>query len=91
MYEPLSEWTDREQARTRSGYVIILIPEHPRSFGPGWVYEHRLVMEHFYGRLLDTHETVHHISQQKDDNRLVNLFVCTEFEHRKAHDRCHVV
>lgn len=75
----------------RRGYVIVHVPEHPRAFGRGWVYEHRLAVESKCGRLLACEEQVHHLNHVKHDNNLDNLFVCTEEEHRKAHDLCYAV
>jgi hypothetical protein len=83
MYFPLARWVGRKSKRL-SGYVLVFVPEHPKNFG-GWYYEHRLVYERDIKRVLETWETVHHINQIKTDNRLCNLFVCTEAEHRKAH------
>lgn len=48
------------------------------------MYEHILVAEAHYG-LLDRWETVHHINEIKNDNRLLNLFVCTRDWHDRAH------
>jgi hypothetical protein len=67
------------------GYVRVFVPEHPKAFCNGWVYEHRLVAERMLGRLLGCGEQVHHISEQKNDNRERNLFVCWADEHQKAH------
>jgi hypothetical protein len=76
-------------AREARGYVRVFVPEHPKNFCNGWVYEHRLMAERALGRLLHCGETVHHINEQKHDNRLINLFVCWADEHTKAHDLAH--
>ena len=83
MYKPSALWGKR-QRRYYDGYVIINIPEHPKSFN-GWYYEHRLVLEYDLDRILEDWETVHHINENKEDNRLVNLFLCTRAQHNKAH------
>jgi hypothetical protein len=83
MYKPVSLWGKR-QKRFYEGYVVINIPEHPKSFN-GWYYEHRLVVESGLDRILDDWETVHHINENKQDNRLINLFLCTRAQHNKAH------
>lgn len=64
------------------GYVMIYEPNHPnKSFG-GFVYEHRHVVEQAFGRYLASDEQVHHINGVKDDNRIDNLQVLSEREHR---------
>ena len=83
MYTPIQRW-EKRKTRMLDGYVLIWVPEHPKSFR-GWYYEHRLVYEKHIGAILDSSETVHHINLDKQDNRMLNLFVCTEAEHRKAH------
>lgn len=65
------------------GYVLIRKPSHPLSDCNGWVREHRLVMEEHLGRLLQRHENIHHINGNKADNRLDNLVVCSNSEHRR--------
>jgi hypothetical protein len=84
MYTPIKSWTKRDSKVAHNGYVLIKVPEHPKSF-MGWYYEHRLVIEKQINRIIDDWETVHHINKDKIDNRLVNLFLCSRIEHNKAH------
>ena len=84
MYTPINFWTKRDRKVSREGYVLVKVPEHPKSF-MGWYYEHRLVIEKEIGRIVGEWETVHHINKNKQDNRLINLFLCSRLEHNKAH------
>lgn len=84
MYVPAKSWAKKNKMVGREGYILINIPEHPKSFN-GWYYEHRLMMEKQYNRILEEWESVHHINEIKTDNRLVNLFLCSIEEHKKAH------
>lgn len=84
MYSPINAWTKRDRKVNNAGYVLIKVPEHPKSFF-GWYYEHRLVIEKQLNRIIDDWETIHHINGDKKDNRLINLFLCSRAEHNKAH------
>ncbi len=70
------------------GYVRVLKQDHPKNIR-GYAYEHRLVMEEYVKRYLQPWETVHHINEIKDDNRLDNLFLCTHIEHSALHKEGH--
>lgn len=61
-----------------NGYVRVHTPKHPRANSDGYVLEHRLVMEHLLGRLLDPWESVHHINGVRSDNRPENLELWTK-------------
>ena len=82
-YSPIQTWTKRETSLYYNGYILIKVPEHPKSFD-GWYYEHRLVVERRVNRILNSWETVHHISEDKMDNSEDNLFCCTRTEHDYA-------
>lgn len=68
--------------RTGTGrkYIAVYVPrDNPMSVmasrvgGPAYVMEHRLVVARWLGRPLESHETVHHINGDTEDNRLENL------------------
>jgi hypothetical protein len=72
------------------GYIRVLRPDHPYD-NHGYVYEHRLVLEEFYGRILEPWESVHHVNEVKVDNRVENLFLTTRSEHAALHGEGKVV
>ena len=84
MYQPIKFWEKRDRKIGKEGYALIYVPEHPKSF-KNWYYEHRLLIEKQVGRVLNDWETVHHINCNKQDNRSINLFLCSRLEHNKAH------
>jgi len=73
------------RVRSTNGYVLVRCPEHPKAKPNGYVYEHRLAMECHLGRLLCTHECVHHVNGSPDDNRVENLSLTSSSEHAKTH------
>jgi len=53
------------------------------------VKEHRLIMETHLGRKLEPWEVVHHINEDKLDNRIENLEVMSFGDHTKHHNVSH--
>jgi hypothetical protein len=53
--------------KNAKGYIVTTVP------GKKEVLQHRYVMEQHIGRPLKSHETVHHMNGQRDDNRIENL------------------
>ena len=49
------------------------------------VFEHRYVVELHIGRKLSSDEIVHHINEDKLDNRIENLMICSRVEHMNIH------
>jgi hypothetical protein len=50
--------------------------------GRTWVLEHRILVENFIGRRLNSQEVIHHINGNKKDNRIENLML---FPNQKEH------
>jgi superfamily II DNA or RNA helicase len=72
----------------KDGYVRLRGIEHDRA-STGGVYEHVVIAEALLGRALRADEEVHHINQDRADNRPTNLEVLHRSDHRRQHD--HVV
>lgn len=66
------------------GYVFLFRPDHPYANDVGYVKRSRLVMEAHLNRYLKPEETIHHINEIRDDDRIENLRLCScNSEHMK--------
>ena len=69
-----------------NGYPMVYLPEHPRAKANGYVREHILVAEKYLKRPLKAGEVIHHINEDKTDNRPENLVVfASQAEHMNYH------
>ena len=67
------------------GYILVNVPDHPNCNCNGRVQEHRLIAEQALGRYLKKNEIIHHMNQDRKDNRNENLIVCTHSYHQWLH------
>lgn len=75
---------DRPPITRKDGYRLIWAPDHPDAHS-GRVYEHRLVAEQKIGRRLTRHDIVHHLNEDRSDNRPENLEVLSKAAHQFHH------
>ena len=66
-------------------YKYAVVKNHPKATKRGYVLLHRVIMENHLNRLLYDDEIVHHINNDKLDNRIENLQVMLISEHVRLH------
>ena len=83
-----------KRVRIINGYRAIYCPESSSAMTnanhKGYVYEHRFILEKKIGRPLQKGEVVHHKNLGRLDNRIENLQLMSEKEHRRLHFRIDV-
>lgn len=67
------------------GYIQRLRPDHPNVNKKGYVMEHRLVYEEYYKCCLLPWAEIHHINENKKDNRIQNLMTLSTSQHVALH------
>jgi len=71
----------------KKGYFLIYKPDHKYSETKnGWIYNHREVVENFIKRKLKKGECIHHIDEDKTNNKIENLML---FKSHKEHSSFH--
>lgn len=75
------------RTKTPEGYILLKMPTHPFAKPTGYIYEHRFVMEKRLGRYLKNEEHIHHVNGVKNDNRIDNLVILSNTEHKRLHCR----
>lgn len=65
------------------GYQVRYRPGHPRATASGDVYEHVLVAEAALGHFLPPLAEVHHVDENRKNNRNRNLVICQDKGYHK--------
>lgn len=71
--------------RSPSGYLWIYKPIHHRAMKSGYVLNSVLIMEKIINRPLLDNEIIHHINEDKSDDRPENLKIMDKKEHKSFH------
>lgn len=84
----MPRWPNGSRPRVMArGYVIVKDIHHPRADSNGYVYQHIIVAEGALGRPLKAPNCIHHVNENKSDNRPRNLVIC---EDQAYHSLLHV-
>ena len=76
---------DKFTLHKNMGYYWVNYPDHPFAYDCGMVLFHRLVMENFLNRYLQSEEIIHHKDENKLNNDINNLELTNRSEHAKLH------
>ena len=70
-----------------TGYVKVRVGKcHPLADPNGWAYEHLVVWVSAGNQRPGKNEVIHHINEDKTDNRFENLRLLTRSEHNRLHN-----
>lgn len=69
------EWKGGRR-KTNRGYILVYCPEHPRATALRCVFEHIIIAERALGHYLPSGVVVHHVNEDRGDNRNSNLVIC---------------
>jgi len=84
--EKSSNWNGGIRS-TSHGYKQVLMPTHQRADSSGYVMEHILVWERISGQPIPSGCCVHHLNEDKTDNRPENLCLMGIGAHTAHHHR----
>lgn len=79
----------KKAVRMVNNYRVIYMPNHPRAMKSknwnGYIYEHIMLAEKFMKRPLKKNEVVHHLDEDRTNNRTGNIIVLERSQHTKLH------
>lgn len=78
-------WEYSQKTKDKDGYIRMFAGNHLFANGRKMIAQHIMVMELHIQRSLTSLECVHHINENKQDNRLENLQLMSKSHHSKIH------
>lgn len=76
---------NRKDYVLRNGYYYAYSENHPNRNKQGYVPLHHLIFEECHGFIIEKGYVVHHINGKKTDNRITNLQLMTDSDHKSLH------
>jgi hypothetical protein len=80
---------DKLRSRESNGYRYVYVPEHPRAYKTsnwkGFLAEHIVVYEKYFGVIVAEDECIHHLDGNKQNNHPSNLLLLKKTQHVKLH------
>lgn len=74
------------------GYIKVLLPDHPRADGCGYVFEHIVIAETALGKFIPEQHPIHHVNERPPDNAKTNLVICEDkIYHKLLHSRTRIL
>lgn len=79
-------WRGGEPMIATEGYVRVRVGHgHPLAHADGYAYAHDVTWAAAGRAMPEAHELLHHINEDKTDNRIENLEIVTRAEHSRMH------
>lgn len=79
---------NQERIRSEHGYVKVRVGRsHPLADPNGYAYEHLLVWVSAGNQRPGRSEVLHHLNDDKTDNRIENLQLISRAEHNRLHNK----
>lgn len=83
-FEKHPQWRGGK-CKVKGGHILVLVRDKKHPMYGKYARAHRLIIEKYLGRYLKSFEIIHHIDEDKWNNKLKNLCLTSESGHTNIH------